>query len=110
MIYSTDGALLPWIRTLEMTLNERYPPGIVEGRSTVDDLHPPTFNLVDVDAEAAIRYVENSPAGGLAATVMANRRTTAMDWEQDVRHLELEVGDDAQSVFILALEAILTSL
>ena len=81
-----------------MALLEVYPlPVGLEAQST-DGLPPPRVSITDADANALTACeepLENDPQHHVA-TVSCNRRITAEDWYQDVRHFELEFDGDVR--------------
>lgn len=112
------GALTPWLAKLWDAVLTKYPlpPGYV-----VDDTPPPIEPLYrvtyhaddDTAAHAAVeelsprtdtstfyappRAAVHATEGIHLARVVANERLTAADWTQDVRHLELDIGDGSDA-------------
>jgi sulfite reductase alpha subunit-like flavoprotein len=94
---SIDGGLLPWIETfLEALLRYSHMPTDVPPPQ-MWTIHPPRVKFVPAedtseDNPEPLRHLDNYHS----ATVRCNERITAQDWFQDVRHLELDIGDDIQ--------------
>jgi sulfite reductase alpha subunit-like flavoprotein len=96
--FSIDGALLPWIRALEKHLHELYP---LEGQPTrviPDGAYLPRVRLNAVKHPSS----SSSKTSSALAIVSVNRRITSEDWEQDVRHIILDVDDSVQYVRLIA--------
>ncbi|TFK27310.1 riboflavin synthase domain-like protein [Coprinopsis marcescibilis] len=95
-----DGALVPWTERLLQTLLELAPlpqPIQLEARQ---EMPPPRVSLHDSNVTQDDLRKANDPLEAdkryYAATVQANRRITAADWYQDVRHFEFKFEDDIQ--------------
>lgn len=99
-----DGALLPWMRQLESVLKELYPlpDNYEEERYPAEHElpHPrvafsnPLGPVQDVEALVEKGFLKAN--GHHLATVIINKRITAPEWEQDVRHFELEFEGDVR--------------
>lgn len=98
------GELDPWLKELWDKLLALYPlpPGaeiLPEGQ-----LAPPKYTISFGDTSAAPTsnarrpqappYNQQNP---FEATLLANRRLTASDWEQDVRHIELDISESGMA-------------
>ncbi|KZT67892.1 riboflavin synthase domain-like protein [Daedalea quercina L-15889] len=93
-----DGAFEPWLRKLTHTLLEFYPlPPLLDIQSA-DGLPPPRVSITDSDARtlAAYQHPLDDDPQHYTATVSCNRRITAEDWYQDVRHFELDFDEDVR--------------
>ena len=99
MYRSLDGAFEPWLLTLSEKLLELYPlpPGI---DILPDGIPQPRVSISDGPALETGHSV-GVPDDYHLATVSANRRVTAEDWYQDVRHFEFEFDEDLQYVAIM---------
>ncbi|EPS94182.1 hypothetical protein FOMPIDRAFT_1153432 [Fomitopsis schrenkii] len=91
-----DGAFEPWLRGLTEILVKLLPipPGL--DVQPADGLPPPRVSIADADAATladCVDPLENDPQSHIA-TVSCNRRITAEDWYQDVRHFELDFDED----------------
>ncbi|KZT25065.1 riboflavin synthase domain-like protein [Neolentinus lepideus HHB14362 ss-1] len=88
-----DGALLPWLDALTNVLAEHFPVQPTSG----NDRPPPRVTLVPAPPSVPV------PADPRLAdpryhwaTLRVNRRITAPDWWQDVRHFEFDFDEDVQ--------------
>lgn len=93
-----EGALEPWIDSLLQSLLRLYPlsPG-VDIISTKDTPLPRT-SLHEV-SEYSFKSLEDplvTDNNYHTGTVRCNRRITADDWNQDVRHFEFDFADNIQ--------------
>ncbi|KAG2530958.1 hypothetical protein JM16_001427 [Phytophthora kernoviae] len=110
--YGYFGALNPWLEKLWMAVLQLHP--LPEGFSIDDSPKPlePRYSVVmhakdTAEAEAARALTPNSDSskfyappltvvgrekGIILAPVTINKRITASDWEQDVRHLEFDIS------------------
>eukprot|EP00644_Phytophthora_capsici_P008045 jgi/Phyca11/125389/e_gw1.58.7.1 len=97
--YGYFGALNPWMEKLWTAILQRYPlPVGVEIDDSPKPLEP-RYSIIVHDAAAK----EVQEAKGLtprtdesnfyAPPLVVNKRITAEDWEQDVRHLEFDISD-----------------
>ena len=64
----------------------------------LDGLPPPRVAITDADKDAQITRKDPLVADREyhTATVAVNRRITADDWHQDVRHFEFELAEDVE--------------
>ena len=110
------GALNPWLEKLWTAVLQLYP--LPEGLTIDDSPKPiePRYTVIvhgagDKEMEIAStltprtdrsnfyappRTTVGREKGIYWAPVVENKRITAEDWEQDVRHVELDISDDAQ--------------
>lgn len=67
-------------------------------RESFDGLPPPRVAITDADKNAQITRKDPLVADREyhSATVVVNRRLTAEDWYQDVRHFEFELAEDVE--------------
>ena len=74
-------------------------PDGLEAQSA-DGLPPPRVSIADADPQtlAACEDPLHSDTTHYTATVSCNRRITADDWYQDVRHFELDFDEDIRCV------------
>ena len=93
-----DGALQPWTDGVVDTLLEMFPlpAGVEMIPATV--MPPPRVSLklvpqANVDDTQDPLKIDLQYHKG---TVKKNQRITAGDWYQDVRHLEIEFGDNVR--------------
>ncbi|KAH9919058.1 riboflavin synthase domain-like protein [Fomitopsis serialis] len=91
-----DGAFEPWLHKLSEAILELYPlPPSVKVQSA-DGLPPARVSITDAGAQtltACPNPLDDDPQH-YTATVSCNRRITAEDWYQDVRHFELNFDQD----------------
>ncbi|CAH0476467.1 unnamed protein product [Peronospora belbahrii] len=112
-IYGYFGALNPWLEKLWAALLHLYP--LPEGQAIDDSPKPiePRYSVtVHQDGDEAVqiakmltprtdkssfyappRMTVGREKGIYWAPVVENKRITADDWEQDVRHLEFDISD-----------------
>ena len=98
-----------WLKDLLSTLLELYP--LPEDMTVIppDMIYPPRIALtptnpptnpeplpIDIDPEYC------------TATLVGNKRITALDWTQDVRNFEFEFDDDLSYVPYLPMDSLLT--
>uniref|UniRef100_M4BMC7 NADPH-dependent FMN and FAD-containing oxidoreductase n=1 Tax=Hyaloperonospora arabidopsidis (strain Emoy2) TaxID=559515 RepID=M4BMC7_HYAAE len=110
------GALNPWLEKLWTAVLQLYP--LPEGLTIDDSPKPiePRYTVIvhgagDKEMEIAStltprtdrsnfyappRTTVGREKGIYWAPVVENKRITAEDWEQDVRHVEFDISDDAQ--------------
>nr|VWO96020.1 Beta-lactamase (EC [Ganoderma boninense] len=93
-----EGALGPWIENLSTVLLQVYPLPHGLQRESFDSLPPPRVAIADADKDAQITRKDPLVADREyhTATVVVNRRLTAEDWYQDVRHFEFELPEDVE--------------
>ncbi|GBE87307.1 NADPH-dependent diflavin oxidoreductase 1 [Sparassis crispa] len=93
-----DGAFEPWIAKLEDVLLAMYPlpPDVVI--PPADSLPPPRISLSDADgpSSSALKDPLALDRRYNTATMSCNRRITAEDWYQDVRHFEFDFEEDVR--------------
>ncbi|KAI0920248.1 hypothetical protein AcV5_010040 [Taiwanofungus camphoratus] len=87
-----DGAFEPWVKQLSESLVRLYPlpPGVEILPDTT--LPPPRVSITNTGKAPPYMFIQDSDCH--IATVLCNRRITAEDWYQDVRHFEFEFDDD----------------
>ena len=91
-MYRLDGAFEPWIDILLEAILRLFPiPGTIPIGST-SRLPPPRVILNSLEGEVDLSLL--CPSGSLSVTLNKNDRITAQDWNQDVRHIELESQQD----------------
>ena len=90
--YRLDGAFEPWIDILLEAISRLFliPDTILIGSTS--KLPPPRVILNSLEGEVGLPSVY--PSGSLSVTLNKNDRITAQDWNQDVRHIELESQQD----------------
>lgn len=108
LCFRIDGALEPWLRELTGTLSKLFPmpPGL--DVQSADGLPPSRVSMTDADATTlavCVDPLDNDPQHHIA-TVSCNRRITAEDWFQDVRHFELDFDEDVRCVRLARLQHI----
>ncbi|KAI0363943.1 riboflavin synthase domain-like protein [Pilatotrama ljubarskyi] len=93
-----DGALGPWMRQLSSVLTHIYPlpESVVE--EAPDNLPCPRVSISDAAPSAQLTRLDPlvTDREYHLATVTYNKRITAEDWYQDVRHFEFSFEDDIQ--------------
>ncbi|KAI0746992.1 riboflavin synthase domain-like protein [Daedaleopsis nitida] len=93
-----EGALGPWAEKLSEVLLQLYP--LPEGmtRDMLDDLPPPRVSILD--GKPGTQLTRKDPLVTdreyHTATLTCNRRTTATDWYQDVRHFEFRLDETVE--------------
>lgn len=90
--FRIDGAFEPWVKKLIESLVRIFP--LLPGTSTTpeDALPPPRVSVSEADP-SEIEPPDQILLGDetyASATVSCNRRITADDWYQDVRHFEFD--------------------
>ncbi|GMF10596.1 unnamed protein product [Phytophthora lilii] len=115
--YGYFGALNPWLEKLWAAVLQLHP--LPEGFTVDDSPKPvePRYSVVVHDAgamevdvakaltpktgESTFYAPPSTVVGGekgiYLAPVLVNKRITAEDWEQDVRHLEFDISGDASA-------------
>ena len=93
-----EGALSPWIEKLSAVLLQVYPLLDDLERESLDGLPPPRVTITDADKNARITRKDPLVVDREyhTATVVVNRRITAEDWYQDVRHFEFELAENVE--------------
>ncbi|KAF8441065.1 riboflavin synthase domain-like protein [Boletus edulis BED1] len=84
-----DGALDPWIEQLLERLLALYPCDVALKVLPTLGKYPPRVETANVSAETACTDPLDADQKYWDVTVQCNRRITAEDWFQDVRHIEL---------------------
>ena len=96
-----DGAFEPWISRLLSTLLELFP--LPSGLEIIPraELPPPRVALLSADEITLQNTVEplDSDSNHYTAVLKCNKRITAEDWFQDVRHFELKFEDQIRCIF-----------
>ncbi|KAG2130147.1 uncharacterized protein EDB93DRAFT_87346 [Suillus bovinus] len=91
-----DGALDPWIEGLLDVLTRLYPLPH-EQDNIPAGLPPPRVSLSNVTSDSSLNPDPlDEDMKFHTASVKCNRRITAEDWFQDVRHFEFSFEDDIQ--------------
>ncbi|TFK47130.1 riboflavin synthase domain-like protein [Heliocybe sulcata] len=85
-LLGVDGALLPWLDSLIDVLSEHFPPP----PGTPSDIPPPRATFVPASPISGSSDPRLSNPRYHQATLRVNKRVTAEDWWQDVRHFEFE--------------------
>ncbi|TRM58748.1 riboflavin synthase domain-like protein [Schizophyllum amplum] len=96
-----DGALEPWMQRLLDTLMGMYPTSGFAPVASSSERPPPrvTFKPVALDGPPTSPALADPLAADpdyFTATLSANRRLTAEDWWQDVRHFDFAVPEGVQ--------------
>ncbi|KAI0655709.1 riboflavin synthase domain-like protein [Cubamyces menziesii] len=93
-----DGALGPWTKQLSAALTDIFPlPDGIEPESS-DTLPSARVSILDAEPGSHLTCkdpLSEDPSYHLAS-VTCNRRMTADDWNQDVRHFEFSFEGDIQ--------------
>lgn len=90
---SAQGALDTWIPQLFTAVdNAHLPPPDITFQS-MDSLPPPRISITESDLPFASSTKPVRRYDDYRATVRVNRRITAPDWYQDVRHIELDLEE-----------------
>jgi len=103
LLYRIDGALQPWTDGLLKILLELCP--LPPGTEIIPDNtlpHPRALlrNATQATLEASADPLKTD-IQYRKATVQENRRMTATDWYQDVRHLEFRFDDNIRCFSLL---------
>ena len=79
-------------------LRQAYPLQDGTVTESLDDKQPPRVQVTDAEegAQIARRDPLVTDRTYHDATLTCNRRITASDWYQDVRHFEFELGESVQ--------------
>jgi sulfite reductase alpha subunit-like flavoprotein len=85
LICRLDGAFIPWAKELWEKVMEKYPT--TEPFIPDDVLLPPSFRMEFLTNE--VPQKQNTLPGEFDLIVKKNKRITATDHFQDVRHVEL---------------------
>ncbi|CAK4741231.1 hypothetical protein LEN26_018235 [Aphanomyces euteiches] len=108
------GALNPWLDKLWTALLQ-LEPFVLPSGFVIDDNPkptPPKYRVEVLNSDVSLPPLPNSfyapPKTAITATIITakmtkNERLTASDWNQDVRHVELDIGDVAYSPGDIAL-------
>lgn len=98
----------PWIAQLTERLLELYPHSASESVKPLPELWPARVTLTASTSEALKQTrdpILDTP-GYWSFTVDMNRRITASDWYQDVRHLEFSTDADLEyAIFFVAMSS-----
>ncbi|PCH42882.1 riboflavin synthase domain-like protein [Wolfiporia cocos MD-104 SS10] len=91
-----DGAFQPWLKNLSDAILQLYPLPLGVTVLPEDSLPPPRVSVTDTTMRPHMKCEESMSKdnGYFTATVECNRRITAADWYQDVRHFELDFEDE----------------
>ncbi|KAF8712550.1 hypothetical protein AX14_013008 [Amanita brunnescens Koide BX004] len=93
-----DGSLVPWMDTLLDALLKHFPLAPDTPTHSASSIPPSRVTLVHTDAvanESSASFLLRDQRYSLGM-VKCNKRITAIDWYQDVRHLELEFDEEIQ--------------
>lgn len=94
---SIDGALEPWLDKLQAALLQSFP--LPPGKDVVLLNHvPPPRVTIDFETKEPSIAPGTVPSDYHPVVVSSNKRITADDWYQDVRHLEFTSDEDIQYV------------
>ena len=96
------------MKTLSDTLLELFPlpPGL---EVKPDGIPEPRVSIIDAEP-ASLPPAAGCFKGYHTATIFSNTRTTAPDWYQDVRHLDLDFDEDIEYVaWFIHLRALIHS-
>ncbi|KAJ8591222.1 riboflavin synthase domain-like protein, partial [Rhizopogon salebrosus TDB-379] len=91
-----DGVLDPWVEHLLEVLLQHYPLPLAQEQDTIPaDRPPPRVSIGDVTSDAILNpYPLDEDEKYHTTSVKCNKRTTAEDWFQDVRHFEFSFKED----------------
>jgi sulfite reductase alpha subunit-like flavoprotein len=104
--FGLEWELRRWSKELWLALMQLYPlsPGVEVLDAGV--LPPPNYQLTILNHKTINANVTPPPTSPpytqthpYYATITENRRLTAPDWEQDVRHIEIDIGADSQLTY-----------
>ena len=95
--FRIDGALLPWLETLTEELFKLFPlpSGVEVIPETIPELR---VRIVESDGLAVAADSPTAESGYITATLTRNDRISALDWYQDVRHLEFSFDHEIRYV------------
>ncbi|KAJ3540375.1 hypothetical protein NM688_g6234 [Phlebia brevispora] len=101
-----EGAYDPWTTKLSEALLELFPlpPGAEIAPDTIPE---PRVSIIEGAASSTTNGLTRE-VDSYRATVSSNKRITAKDWYQDVRHLDLDFEEDIKcesALFIVGLHA-----
>lgn len=96
--HRVDGALGPWLEQLSTVLLDIFPLPEGEAQESLDTLPPARVAVVNADKEAQTTQKDPLVADReyYTAILSCNRRITAEEWYQDVRHFEFKFDEDVQ--------------
>lgn len=93
-VLSIEGALDAWMPRLLVSLKALF-PSIPSSSLTSDSLPSPRVNIASTSESRLDNQSSNDistqQTESCTATVKCNRRITASDWYQDVRHIEFDL-------------------
>lgn len=91
-MYRLDGAFEPWVDILLEAILRLFSIPDTKPIASTSELPPPRVILNSLEGE--VDFPPMYPSGSLSVTLNQNHRITAQDWNQDVRHIELESQQD----------------
>ncbi|KAK0196899.1 riboflavin synthase domain-like protein [Armillaria mellea] len=91
----TDGTLVPWMEGLLGVLSQLFPLAEGTSRLPLDTVPPPRMAMIKSSEEESMDPLVQD-AVYHHATLKCNRRITAEDWYQDVRHFQFSFEEDIQ--------------
>ncbi|KAI0709189.1 riboflavin synthase domain-like protein [Earliella scabrosa] len=93
-----EGALGPWVENLSSVLLHVFPLPEGATQESLDSLPPPRVAVTNAQAGAEITRKDPlvTDREYHIAKLTCNRRLTARDWYQDVRHFDFELDDNVQ--------------
>lgn len=103
---SIEGALDNWLPKLFLSLEDFLPPPPNKEFADPEALPPPRIRISSISGPSSSRsgLVKQDTLlhrdGYHNVSVKCNKRITASDWYQDVRHIELDLDEEVLSVLI----------
>lgn len=99
-MFRIDGALDPWIEHLLDVLTQLYPLPFPHERDILaTGRPPPRISISDVTSDPSVNKDPlDEDEQYHMAVVKCNRRITAEDWYQDVRHFEFSFKENIKYV------------
>ncbi|KAK0239927.1 hypothetical protein EDD85DRAFT_823794 [Armillaria nabsnona] len=89
----TDGVLVPWVEGLLDVLAQLFPLAEGTSRLPLDTVPPPRMAMTKSNEEESLDPLVHDAVYHLA-TLKCNKRITAEDWYQDVRHFQFSFEED----------------
>lgn len=89
-----DGAFEPWLTKLSDTISDLYP--LPNDIAVIPTPQIPESRVILKSSDSTGGSKLPSSPGSLSATIISNRRMTAKGWNQDVRHIQIQLEKDVE--------------
>ncbi|XP_006455610.1 hypothetical protein AGABI2DRAFT_210044 [Agaricus bisporus var. bisporus H97] len=90
--FGIDGAFEPWLTKLSDTISDLYP--LPNDIAVIPTPQIPESRVILKSSDSTGESKLPSSPGSLSATIISNRRMTAKGWNQDVRHIQIQLEKD----------------